>query len=102
MTFAAHRFDDANSIKLPATSLSLAPMLLAKRLHACAPRKLPANETLWCEGEERAHIFVIRTGSVCLSRTLPNGRRIVLDFAIPAISSGWAVMCIHAMPTRCN
>jgi CRP/FNR family transcriptional regulator, anaerobic regulatory protein len=46
-------------------------------------RKVAANETLWCEGEERSHIFTVRSGAVCLSRMLADGRRIVLGFAYP-------------------
>ena len=46
-------------------------------------RKISANETLWCEGGARTHIFVVKTGAVCFSRMLPDGRRIVLGFAYP-------------------
>ncbi len=83
MNVAAHRFSDAGLVELPGGAVSIAPMLLAKRMQAATSRKIPANETIWCEGDARSHIFVVRTGAVCLSRTLANGRRIVLDFAYP-------------------
>ncbi len=88
INIAAHRLAPGQAIRfvppeITTAQLKMVPMLMAKRLHAAFPRKLAANETLWCEGEERSHVFIIRTGSVCLSRTLPNGRRIVLDFAYP-------------------
>ncbi|MCX7328996.1 MAG: Crp/Fnr family transcriptional regulator [Hyphomicrobiales bacterium] len=83
INIAAHSFHDATAIKLPQPAMAIAPMLAARGLHSSAIRKVACNETLWCEGDERSHIFVVRTGAVCLSRTLPNGRRIVLDFAYP-------------------
>lgn len=49
--------------------------------HQPGIRKVAAHETLWCEGEERANIFIVRSGAVCFSRMLPDGRRIVLGFA---------------------
>jgi CRP/FNR family transcriptional regulator, anaerobic regulatory protein len=51
--------------------------------HQPGIRKVAASETLWCEGEERSHIFIVRSGAICLSRMLPDGRRIVLGFAYP-------------------
>jgi CRP/FNR family transcriptional regulator, anaerobic regulatory protein len=46
-------------------------------------RKLPVQHMLWHEGEDRSHIFIIRSGAICFSRMLPDGRRIVLGFAYP-------------------
>jgi CRP/FNR family transcriptional regulator len=70
-------------VDFPQSGMPIGTMLMAKGLTAAATRKIAANETLWCEGEARSHIFIVKTGAVCLSRTLPNGRRIVLDFAYP-------------------
>ncbi|MGL5114440.1 MAG: Crp/Fnr family transcriptional regulator [Beijerinckiaceae bacterium] len=50
---------------------------------ACGVRKVAANETLWCEGDERTHLYIVQSGAVCLSRMLRDGRRIVLGFAFP-------------------
>jgi CRP/FNR family transcriptional regulator, anaerobic regulatory protein len=46
-------------------------------------RKLAANELLWCEGDARTHVFIVRSGAICFSRMLPDGRRIVLGFGLP-------------------
>jgi CRP/FNR family transcriptional regulator, anaerobic regulatory protein len=62
---------------------AIGAMLAAKHLCQAGARKVPANETIWCEGDERTHIFIVRSGAVCLSRLLPDGRRIVLGFAYP-------------------
>ena len=83
MNVAAHNFKAAQPVDLAPGDMPISALLMAKGLHSAASRKIAASETLWCEGEERSHIFIIRTGAVCLSRTLPNGRRIVLDFAYP-------------------
>jgi CRP/FNR family transcriptional regulator, anaerobic regulatory protein len=62
---------------------TIGSMMAAKHLCQAGARKVPAHETIWCEGDERTHIFVVRSGAVCLSRLLPDGRRIVLGFAYP-------------------
>jgi CRP/FNR family transcriptional regulator, anaerobic regulatory protein len=51
--------------------------------HQSGPRKLLAHDTVWREGEVRSHIFIVRSGALCFSRMLPDGRRIVLGFAYP-------------------
>jgi CRP/FNR family transcriptional regulator len=53
------------------------------RRHSSSVRKFAANETLWCEGDERDCVHIVRSGAICLSRMLPDGRRIVLGFAYP-------------------
>jgi CRP-like cAMP-binding protein len=72
-----------NAIQLRADSLSAAEMFSTRCPHQPALRKVAASETLWCEGEERSHIFIVRSGAICFSRMLPDGRRIVLGFAYP-------------------
>lgn len=83
MNVAVTAIKAAHPIAFSPAEMPIGPMLMAKGLHASAARKVAANETLWCEGENRTHIFIVRTGAICLSRTLPNGRRIVLEFAYP-------------------
>jgi CRP/FNR family transcriptional regulator, anaerobic regulatory protein len=72
-----------NAIQLRAGGLSTAQFFATRCPHQPGLRKLAANETLWCEGEERSHIFIVRSGAICFSRMLPDGRRIVLGFAYP-------------------
>jgi CRP/FNR family transcriptional regulator, anaerobic regulatory protein len=72
-----------NAIQLRTEGLSSAQLFAARCPHQPGVRKVAANETLWCEGEERSHIFIVRSGAICFSRMLPDGRRIVLGFAYP-------------------
>jgi CRP/FNR family transcriptional regulator, anaerobic regulatory protein len=71
-----------NAMQLP-EGMSAAQSFAQRCPHQPGIRKVPANETLWCEGEERSHIFIVRSGAICFSRMLPDGRRIVLGFAYP-------------------
>jgi CRP/FNR family transcriptional regulator, anaerobic regulatory protein len=72
-----------NAIQLRAESLSTAQFFATRCPHQPGLRKVAVNETLWCEGEERSYIFIVRSGAICFSRMLPDGRRIVLGFAYP-------------------
>ncbi len=72
-----------NAIQLRADGFSRAQFFATHCPHQPGLRKVAANETLWCEGEERSHIFIVRSGAICFSRMLPDGRRIVLGFAYP-------------------
>jgi CRP/FNR family transcriptional regulator, anaerobic regulatory protein len=79
----AHQSVSPNAIQLKPNNLSTAQFFSTRCPHQPALRKVAANETLWCEGEERTHIFIVRSGAICFSRMLPDGRRIVLGFAYP-------------------
>ncbi|MFM9973500.1 MAG: Crp/Fnr family transcriptional regulator [Beijerinckiaceae bacterium] len=72
-----------NATPLRADSLSTAQFLSTLCPHQPGLRKVATNETIWCEGEERSHIFIVRSDAICFSRMLPDGRRIVLGFAYP-------------------
>jgi CRP/FNR family transcriptional regulator, anaerobic regulatory protein len=52
------------------------------RAFACAtPRKLAQGQRLWSDGEDRKHVYLVRSGSLCFTRMLPDGRRVVIGFA---------------------
>jgi CRP/FNR family transcriptional regulator, anaerobic regulatory protein len=72
-----------SAIQVGPNSLSTAQFFSAHCPHQPGLRKVAASKTLWCEGEERSHIFIVRSGAICFSRMLPDGRRIVLGFAYP-------------------
>ncbi len=78
----SHQIAHQNVIQLP-YGMSAAHSFAQHCPHQPGIRKVAANETLWCEGEERSHIFIVRSGAICFSRMLPDGRRIVLGFAYP-------------------
>jgi CRP/FNR family transcriptional regulator, anaerobic regulatory protein len=81
-TLAQHTVPQ-NTIAFRTGSLSAAQIFATRCPHQPGLRKVAARETLWCEGEKRSHIFIVRSGAICFSRMLPDGRRIVLGFAYP-------------------
>jgi len=56
-------------------------LTLDRRLRAAAPRVLQAREHIFFEGDPKDHIYQIEKGTVCLYKTLPDGRRQIVDFA---------------------
>lgn len=56
---------------------------LAKRLRASAPRLLQARDHVFFEGDHKDCVYQVERGAVCLYKTLPDGRRQIVDFAYP-------------------
>jgi CRP/FNR family transcriptional regulator, anaerobic regulatory protein len=54
-----------------------------QRLKAAAPRVLQAREHVFFEGDAKDHVYLVEKGTVCLYKTLPDGRRQIVDFAYP-------------------
>lgn len=54
-------------------------------------RGIEAKEHLFTEGDAKAFVYKVVTGAVCLYKVLPDGRRQVIDFALPGdiIGIGW-------------
>jgi len=46
-------------------------------------RTLRARQQLFMEGDEQTHVYLVKTGAVCLYRMLRNGRRQVVGFKLP-------------------
>jgi CRP-like cAMP-binding protein len=57
--------------------------LLDKRFGAAAPRVLQAREHIFFEGDAKDHVYQVEKGTMCLYKTLPDGRRQIVDFAYP-------------------
>jgi len=57
--------------------------LLDKRFGVAPPRVLQAREHVFFEGDPKDHIYQVEKGTVCLYKTLPDGRRQIVDFAYP-------------------
>ncbi len=66
-------------------------------------RKVAAHQFIWIEGDVRREIFLIRSGVVCFSRMLMDGRRVVTGFAYPGdiIGLGSAVHARNAEAVQC-
>jgi CRP/FNR family transcriptional regulator, anaerobic regulatory protein len=58
-------------------------------------RTLTGGEVLFREGETRAHVFRIETGVICLTKTLPDGRNAVVEFAFPGDLVGLGYLDTH-------
>jgi CRP/FNR family transcriptional regulator len=54
-----------------------------QRLKAAAAKVLQAREHVFFEGDAKDHVYVVEKGTVCLYKTLPDGRRQIVDFAYP-------------------
>lgn len=51
------------------------------RLRSSAARVLQAREHVFFEGDPKDHVYQVEKGTVCLYKTLPDGRRQIVDFA---------------------
>jgi CRP/FNR family transcriptional regulator, anaerobic regulatory protein len=56
---------------------------LDQRFRAAPPRVLQAREHVFFEGDVKDHVYLVERGTVCLYKTLPDGRRQIVDFAYP-------------------
>ncbi len=56
---------------------------LDQRLRMAPPRVLQAREHVFFEGDPKDHVYQVEKGTVCLYKTLPDGRRQIVDFAYP-------------------
>jgi CRP/FNR family transcriptional regulator len=54
-----------------------------QRLKTAPPRVLQAREHVFFEGDAKDHVYLVEKGTVCLYKTLPDGRRQIVDFAYP-------------------
>ena len=46
-------------------------------------RGIEAKEHVFTEGDAKTFVYIVVTGAVCLYKILPDGRRQVIDFALP-------------------
>lgn len=67
-----------------------------ERLANAPIRRVEAREYLWCEGDQRTHVYRVETGAVCVYKVLPDGRRHVVDFAFPGDLVGLGLLGEHA------
>jgi CRP-like cAMP-binding protein len=82
-TVELHGSADLIQSDAPRSRSSIGQALVSRNLCHSGVRKLASGELLWCEGDERKELYLIRSGALCQSRLLPDGRRIVLSFAYP-------------------
>ncbi len=71
-----------------------------QRLKAAASRVLQAREHVFFEGDTKDHIYLVERGTVCLYKTLPDGRRQIVDFAYPGDLIGLGVPGDHVFSAQ--
>lgn len=54
-----------------------------QRLKSASVKVLQAREHVFFEGDAKHHVYLLEKGTVCLYKTLPDGRRQIVDFAYP-------------------
>jgi CRP/FNR family transcriptional regulator, anaerobic regulatory protein len=74
---------NAEIIRFPAYHDVRLSRIVTRHLPQGACRKLACRQTLWSEGDKRENVYLIRSGSICFFRMLPDGRRAVIGFALP-------------------
>ncbi len=65
------------------------------RLDRLGCRKFQSKEHVFCEGDERTHVFQIEDGVVTIYRMLKDGRRQIIDFAFPGDFVGLGATSDH-------
>ncbi len=76
------------------------PPSLDERLSHAAVRRVAAKEHVFCEGDARDHVFRIEDGVIALYKTLPDGRRQIIDFAYPGDLIGLGVLDEHVLSAQ--
>ncbi|WP_072375696.1 helix-turn-helix domain-containing protein [Hyphomicrobium sp. NDB2Meth4] len=78
---------------------SLAGSLDERMAHAVV-RRLVAKEHVFCEGDDRQHVFRVEDGVIAVYKTLPDGRRQIIDFAYPGDLIGLGVLSEHVLSAQ--
>jgi CRP/FNR family transcriptional regulator len=73
---------------------------LDERMSHAAIRRLTAKEHVFCEGDDRDHVFRVEDGVIAVYKTLPDGRRQIIDFAYPGDLIGLGVLGEHVLSAQ--
>lgn len=73
---------------------------LDDRLSHAAVRRIAAKEHVFCEGDARDYIFRVEDGVIAVYKTLPDGRRQIIDFAYPGDLIGLGVLDEHVLSAQ--
>jgi CRP/FNR family transcriptional regulator len=74
--------------------------LLDRRLRTATRRLLQAREHIFFDGDPKDHIYKVEKGAVCLYKTLPDGRRQIVDFAYPGDLIGLSTLENHVFSAQ--
>lgn len=73
---------------------------LDERMAYATVRRLLAKEHVFCEGDNRDHVFRVEEGVIAVYKTLPDGRRQIIDFAYPGDLIGLGVLGEHVLSAQ--
>jgi CRP/FNR family transcriptional regulator len=73
---------------------------LDQRMAYATVRRVRAKEHVFCEGDEREHVFRVEEGVIAVYKTLPDGRRQIIDFAYPGDLIGLGVIGEHVLSAQ--
>src|SRR5262249_9701470 len=62
--------------------------------------RLAAKEHVFCEGDRRTHVFRVEEGVIAVYKTLPDGRRQIIDFAYPGDLIGLGALDEHVLSAQ--
>ncbi|KWT65249.1 transcriptional regulator, Crp/Fnr family [Hyphomicrobium sulfonivorans] len=71
-----------------------------QRLPSATVRRLIAKEHVFCEGDDREQVFQVEEGVIAVYKTLPDGRRQIIDFAYPGDLIGLGVLDEHVLSAQ--
>ncbi|MGI9404598.1 MAG: helix-turn-helix domain-containing protein [Hyphomicrobium sp.] len=74
--------------------------LLDRRLRTATPRLLQAREHIFFDGDPKDYVYQVEKGAVCLYKTLPDGRRQIVDFAYPGDIVGLSTLKTHVFSAQ--
>jgi CRP/FNR family transcriptional regulator len=73
---------------------------LGHRLRVAASKVLQARDHIFFEGDAKDHVYRVEKGTVCLYKTLADGRRQIVDFAYPGDLIGLGVPDEHVFSAQ--
>jgi len=73
---------------------------LDDRMASATVRRLLAKEHVFCEGDDRDQVFRVEEGVIAVYKTLPDGRRQIIDFAYPGDLIGLGVLGEHVLSAQ--
>lgn len=74
--------------------------LLDRRIRTAASRLLQAREHIFFDGDPKDRIYKVEKGAVCLYKTLPDGRRQIVDFAYSGDLIGLSTLETHVFSAQ--
>ncbi len=99
MTLSPELDRNGAAFGLPVDNL-VSESLLDRRIRTATPRLLQAREHVFFDGDPKDYIYEVEKGAICLYKTLPDGRRQIVDFAYPGDLIGLSTLETHVFSAQ--